>query len=177
MTESRNIIDYFHYWRVDAIKANLDIKRHNFSTLVCNFGNDFNLGCVIRCSNAFLGKQVFVYGRKRYDRRGTVGTHHYENITNIKSLDELPDAHLVAVDNVPGAKPIETFEWPTNKHVIMAFGQEQIGLRKDVLSMAKDVVYIKQYGSVRSLNVACAASITMYDYCRKVVIGASENAR
>jgi tRNA G18 (ribose-2'-O)-methylase SpoU len=30
-------------------------------------------------------------------------------------------------------------------------------------------VYIKQYGSVRSLNVGTASGIAMYDYCNKVV--------
>lgn len=167
--ETRNIIDHYHYWKTEAIKADLDEKRHNFSTLICNFGNDFNIGSVIRNSNAFLGKAVYIYGRKRYDRRGTVGTHHYENLIHINSLDELPEGMLVAVDNVPGAEPIDDFEWPTDQHVILAFGQEQIGLREDVLSMAKSVVYVRQYGSVRSLNVACAAAITMQDYCRKVV--------
>jgi len=164
-----NVIDYYHYWDTLAVKADLNKKRNNFSTLICNFGNDFNIGSTIRCSNAFAGKAVYIYGRKRYDRRGTVGTHHYENLIHINSLEELPDGLLVAIDNVPGAEAIETFEWPTDQHVILAFGQEQIGLREDVISMAKKVLYIKQYGSVRSLNVACAAAITMYDYCKKVV--------
>lgn len=167
--DGKNTIDPYRYWKTEAIKAELDTKRHNFSTLICNFGNDFNIGSVIRNSNAFLGKAVYIYGRKRFDRRGTVGTHHYENLIHINSLDELPEGVIVAVDNVPGAVAIDDFEWPTNEHVIMAFGQEQIGLREDVISMAKNVVYIRQYGSVRSLNVACAAAIAMQDYCRKNV--------
>jgi tRNA G18 (ribose-2'-O)-methylase SpoU len=50
----------------------------------------------------------------------------------------------------------------------MIFGQEQIGIPQDVLDMCDDVVYIPQYGSVRSINVGCASSIIMNQYCDKV---------
>jgi tRNA G18 (ribose-2'-O)-methylase SpoU len=50
----------------------------------------------------------------------------------------------------------------------MAFGQEQIGLDQNIISACSDIVYIPQFGSVRSLNVACASAIAMYDYCAKL---------
>lgn len=168
MTETRNIIDYYHYWKTEAIKADLDKKRHNYSILISNKFHDFNIGTVIRNSNAFLGKQIFVLGRKKYDRRGTVGTHNYENLIHVPTMDELPDIPIVAIDNVDGAVPMETFEWP-EEHFIMAFGQEQVGLPEEVLERAKHIVYISQYGSVRSINVGTASGIAMYDYCAKMI--------
>ena len=42
-TDNRNITDFFKYWTDDAIKTNLDTKRHNFSVLVQNVIKDFNL--------------------------------------------------------------------------------------------------------------------------------------
>lgn len=173
--DSRNVIDHYKYWKTEAIKADLERKRcqrsENFSVLCCNWQNDFNIGSVIRNSNAFLAREIFIYGRKRYDKRGTVGTHHYENISTFKTiewLDELPRKYnIVAIDNVEGATPIDDFVWPEN--TLMAFGQESIGLEQEVLDRAHHVVYIKQYGSVRSMNVACASAIAMYDWCRKNV--------
>jgi len=172
MTETRNIIDYYHYWTTEAIKADLDQKRNNFSILVSNQFNDFNLGTVIRCSNAFLAKEVIIYGRKSYDRRGTVGTHLYENLRHVRWIDELvipENSLIVGIDNLPGAVPLETFDWPADRHVVMTLGQEQLGLPEEVASICEHLVYIKQYGSVRSLNVGVAAGIAMYDYCRKVL--------
>jgi tRNA G18 (ribose-2'-O)-methylase SpoU len=165
--ERRNVIDYYRYWETDAIKADLDTRRHDFSILMSNESKDFNIGAVLRSSNAFLGRQLFVLGRRRFDRRGALGTYIYEHVVHVQSLDELPDQPIVAVDDVEGALPVESFEWPRGPF-IMAFGHETEGVSTEVLERAASVVYIRQYGSVRSLNVGTAAGIAMYDYCRKL---------
>jgi tRNA G18 (ribose-2'-O)-methylase SpoU len=136
--DPRNVADVYKYWTEDAIKADLRTKHNNFSALVTNKHHDFNIGTVIRNANAFCAKEVIVHGRKKYDKRGTVGAHLYT----------------------------------TMKHVrFMAFGQEQTGLEPEMLKLCKHLVYIKQYGSVRSLNVGCASAIAMYDYCQKMCAG------
>lgn len=172
MEDTRNIIDFYRYWTVEAIKADLDTKRHNFSVLITNDFSDFNIGAVIRNANAFLAKNVYIFGKKRYDRRGTVGTHLYENIKIVKTIDDINDIEgslIVGIDNLSGALPIEQYTWPSDVHVLMCFGQESVGLSQEVLDFCCDIVYISQYGSVRSLNVGCASAIAMYDYCRKMI--------
>ena len=165
----KNVIDMYAYWNNEAIKADLDTKRHNFSVLISNIFYDFNLGSVIRNCNAFLGSRIYVYGARKYDKRATVGTYKYERIENIQTLDKLPsDAIIVGIDNVDGAEDIETFEYPKDRHIIFAFGQEQVGLPMEMAAACEKMLYIKQYGSVRSLNVGCASGIVMYDYCRKM---------
>jgi tRNA G18 (ribose-2'-O)-methylase SpoU len=172
-TETRNIIDHYWYWDTEAIKADLDTRRHKFGVLTTNFGNDFNIASVIRNANAFMAEMVYIYGRRKWDKRGAVGTHNYLHIKHLPDdfdLGGLEDYYtLVGIDNIPGAVPIDDFEWP--ERTLMCFGQEQIGLPQNVINRCKSVVYIKQYGSVRSLNVACASAIAMQDYCRKVVGG------
>jgi tRNA G18 (ribose-2'-O)-methylase SpoU len=179
--ETRNIIDHYHYWKHEAILADLDTRANNFSVLCSNLYNDFNIATCIRNSNAFLAKKVVIYGSKQYDRRGTVGTHHYVRMLHagtfpglVQTLDSLRQEvgmplHLVAVDNVPGARRIDSYEWPKEKHVVMMFGQEQVGLPSELLEIADDIVYIAQYGSVRSLNVGTASGVVMYDYCAKTL--------
>ena len=176
--ESRNIIDHYHYWTTDAIKADLDTKRGNYSVVCCNIGNDFNIATVIRNANAFLAKEVIIYGNKKYDRRGTVGTHHYTNFRHVRSIDDLGQyireeqsrgsVRIVGIDNVPEARNVNSFHFDPITHYIMIFGQEQIGVPQNVLEMCDDIVYIPQYGSVRSINVGCASSIIMNRYCDAV---------
>jgi tRNA G18 (ribose-2'-O)-methylase SpoU len=168
--DTRNVIDHYKYWKTEAIKADLRDKSHNFSVLITNHFNDFNIGTVIRNANAFCAKDVIIYGRKQYDRRGTVGTHLYANLRHVKLIEELNfgDSIVVGIDNIDGAVPLEDFVWP-KQHVIMAFGQEASGLTEEIVKLCSHMVYIKQYGSVRSLNVGCASAVAMYDYCRKVV--------
>ncbi len=171
--ETRNIIDHYHYWKHEAILADLESKRNNFTVLCSNLYNDFNIATTIRNSNAFLAKQVILYGSKQYDRRGTVGTHHYTNLVHTRSFSELEDhlkiirgtygtVNVVGIDNVPGALAIDEFVWNKNTHYVLAFGQEQVGLPTEILDICDHILYIKQYGSVRSLNVGTASGIAMY---------------
>jgi tRNA G18 (ribose-2'-O)-methylase SpoU len=168
--DPRNVTDVYKYWTVDAIKADLRTKHHNFSALVTNQHHDFNIGTVIRNCNAFCGREVIILGRKKYDKRGAVGAYLYTTMKHVRFIDDLDlkDCTVVGVDNLEGAVPIETFQWPEG-HVVMAFGQEQTGLTKEILDRCHHLVYIAQYGSVRSLNVGVASGIAMYDYCQKMV--------
>lgn len=171
MEDTRNVIDYYKYWTEDAIRADLDEKRHNFSVLITNKFHDFNIGSVIRNANAFLAQEVIVYGRKQFDKRGTVGAHIYSNLKFVRETEDLDfeDAVVIGIDNLPGAEPIEDYEWDTDKHTILAFGQEQMGLPEEIVEMCDHMLYITQYGSTRSLNVGCASAIAMYDYCSNCV--------
>ena len=169
MPDTRHVIDYYKYWTNDSINVHLDENRHKFGVLCSNLSNDFNIATVIRNNNAFLANEVFIYGRKKWDRRGAVGTHLYSRINHLPSeedLDKILGYTWVAIDNIEGAVPIDSYEWPEN--ALMCFGQEQIGLPQEILDRCRDVVYIKQYGSVRSLNVGTAAGIAMYDYTSKL---------
>lgn len=178
--DTRNIIDHYKYWTDDAIRADLDVKRHNFSVVCCNIGNDFNIATVIRNANAFLAKEVVIYGNKKYDRRGTVGTHHYTNFRHVKSINDLGSyieknvsmyegkVKVLGIDNVPQANDINFYNFDSDIHYIMIFGQEQIGIPQNVLDIVDDVLYIPQYGSVRSINVGSASAIIMNSYCSKI---------
>ena len=124
----------------------------------------------IRNANAFNAKKVFYYGKKKYDRRGSVGTHHYIDLVYIDDPRRLislkSDFTLVCLDNVEGSVPMEDFIWPEN--TLMIFGEEGLGLTKEILELADYVVSIKQYGSVRSMNVGTTSGIAMYDYTSKL---------
>lgn len=168
---TRNVIDYYRYWKEDAIRASLDEKRHNFSVLCQNIQRDFNIGSVIRNANAFLAKEVIIYGSKKWDRRGSVGTHHYENLKYAKSLDELAPyikgKKIISIDNINDARPIENHQYDPDEKYLFVFGEENTGVSKEILDISDHILYISQYGSVRSLNVGCASAIAMYDYINK----------
>ncbi len=170
--ETRNIINHYWYWEHSAIVADLDSKRHNFSILCCNLGHDFNISCTIRNGNAFLAKEVIIWGSKQYDRRGTVGTHKYTNFKHFKEEDiellknYIDGYHIIGFDDDPTASALDDYEWP-DCHCLLVFGQEQLGIPQEIKNICHEMVYIKQYGSVRSLNVAVASGIAMYDFCAK----------
>jgi tRNA G18 (ribose-2'-O)-methylase SpoU len=73
------------------------------------------------------------------------------------------------MDNIPGSFPIDEYSWNSNAHYVLVLGQEQFGIPKELLDICDDLLYIKQYGSVRSLNVGTASGIAMYSLVSNTV--------
>lgn len=165
-------MDVYKYWSTEAILADLDTKRHNFSVLCANVHGDFNIGTVIRNANAFLAQEVMLYGRRKWDRRSAVGTHNYTHFKHVRDIDALAEiksgSYVIGVDNIEDAEPIDFADIPMDKHVVFAFGEEQVGLPREMIDICDKLVYIRQFGSVRSLNVGTASGIVMYEYCRRL---------
>lgn len=77
-------------------------------------------------------------------------------------IRELEATRVIALDIIPGAVPIETYRFP--KRCLLMFGAEGPGLSRKALDLADDVVYISQFGSVRSINAGAAAAVAMHSY-------------
>ena len=84
-----NVADEFKHFSTDEIKQTLRATSNPFSVLMEHWQGDFNIGTMIRNANAFNAEKVFYYGKKKYDRRGTVGTHHYVELNFIDDNDGL----------------------------------------------------------------------------------------
>lgn len=173
--DTRNILDKYKderlvKWTTELIREDLQSKAFPYAVLMENFQGDFNLSSVIRSTNAFNGREVFFLGNKQWDRRGTVGTHHYTDVKRLKNRDELlklKDTYtFVALENtVPSSVSLGDFEWPHAPLLIL--GEEGVGITPETLSLCDHYVFIPQFGSVRSLNAAVAGSIAMNDFVTK----------
>lgn len=89
-----------------------------------------------------------------------VGDAAMEQVELRDRLNVLRRARVIALDIIPGAVPIETYRFP--ERCLMLFGAEGPGLSEKAVSMADDVVYISQFGSVRSINAGAAAAVSMH---------------
>ena len=75
--DRRNVVDRYRYWSLDAIRADLDTRRHDFHVAIENWRHDFNIGTIVRTANAFLAKEVHIVGNRRWNRRGAMVTDRY----------------------------------------------------------------------------------------------------
>jgi tRNA G18 (ribose-2'-O)-methylase SpoU len=175
--DRRNVSDGYRYWSVEAIVADLDTRRHEFVVAIENWQHDANIGTVVRTANAFLAREVLIVGRKRWNRRGAMVTDRYQHVRHLPTVTELADWALangytvVAVDNTPGADPIETAELPPK--ALFLFGQEGPGLTPEAQSAAAMTLSIAQFGSTRSINAGVAAGIAMHSWIRQHAVGTS----
>jgi tRNA G18 (ribose-2'-O)-methylase SpoU len=173
--DRRNVIDQYRYWTVAAIVADLDTRRHDFAVAIENWQHDMNIGTVVRTANAFLAAEVIIVGRRRWNRRGAMVTDRYQHIRHVDSPAELAQYAaeagytVVAVDNLPGAVPIDSVQLP--RRSLLLFGQESTGLTEPARACASLVCAISQYGSTRSINAGVAAGIAMHSWIRQHVLG------
>jgi tRNA(Leu) C34 or U34 (ribose-2'-O)-methylase TrmL len=180
--DRRNVVDAYRYWTVEAIRADLDGRRHPFQVAVENWSHDLNIGSVVRTANAFNAAGVHVVGRRRWNRRGAMVTdrylhvHHHPDVAALAGWAAAEGLPLLGVDNLPGAVPLEGFALPLR--CVLLFGQEGPGLSDAARSACSAVLSIAQYGSTRSINAGAAAAIAMHAWIRTHAAGpATPHAR
>ncbi|MFN7149613.1 MAG: TrmH family RNA methyltransferase [Microthrixaceae bacterium] len=169
--DRRNVVDRYRYWRVEAIRDDLDRSASPLEVAIENWTHDFNIGTVVRNANAFGVRRVHIVGRRRWNRRGAMVTDRYLHVEHQRDVESLV-AHarasgldLVGIDNVEGAVPIEEVQLPQRS--LLVFGTEADGLSVEALAACSVVCGITMYGSTRSLNAGVASGIAMYSWVRQ----------
>jgi len=169
--DTRNVVDRYRYWRMEAIVADLDLHRHPFHVAIENWQHDLNIGSIVRTANAFAAETVHIIGRRRWNKRGAMVTDRYQHVLHHPDVadfvawaraESLP---IIAGDTVEGAQPADDVDLP--ERCVLLFGQEGPGLSTEALAAADLVVEITQYGSTRSINASAAAAIVMHEWVRR----------
>jgi tRNA G18 (ribose-2'-O)-methylase SpoU len=166
--DTRNVLDKFRYWKMEAIIAELDRRRHKYHVAIENWQHDLNIGSIVRTANAFLAEEVHIIGNRRWNRRGAMVTDRYQHVSHHPTVEEFVawarerNLPIIAIDNVPGCKKIEEYALP--EECVLLFGQEGPGLSEAAIEAAEVVLEITQFGSTRSINASAAAAITMHQW-------------
>lgn len=166
-----NVINEYKFMYLDEIKKNLSTKRADFTSVFMNLTHDFNKSVGVRNHNAFAGKDIWFVGKRQWDKRGAVGTYHYEDIHYAANWDifmeNKPDGPIICVDNIQDYRHRHLGYFDLPKNSIFVYGEEKEGIPDYVLDSADYVLEIPMWGSVRSLNVSVASGIIMYEYRRQ----------
>ncbi len=170
--DARNVEDRYRYWKLEAIKADLDTRRTELHVAIENWQHDFNIGTIVRSANAFNVAAVHIIGRRHWNRRGAMVTDRYLHVVHHPTVDDfvaaMKEYHIIAVDNIQGAVPLTSANLPLKS--VLVFGAEGPGISEKIQAVAEQVVMIEQLGSTRSVNVGVAAGITMYAWLQQHVL-------
>ena len=169
----RNVIDKYKSMTDDQIREDISKNKNPIAVCMEHWNGDFNIATLIRNANAFNVEKVFYLGKKKIDRRGTVGTHHYVDIIymsdGVRELVDLKEHYtFVAIDNnIPNTEKLHKFSWnKLEKPPLVFFGEEGVGLTEEILNLCDYRIEIQQYGSVRSLNVGTSSGLVLYELSR-----------
>lgn len=176
--DRRNVVDRYRYWRMDAVVADLDTRRHPLHVAIENWRHDLNIGSVVRTANATNVAAFHVVGKRRWNRRGAMVTDRYQHEVHHPDAAALATwaarageggtpLPLVGVDNVPGSVPLETYDLP--RACVLVLGQEGAGLTPEMQQVCDVVLHIAQFGSTRSVNAGAAAAVAMHAWVRRHV--------
>ncbi|WP_308279751.1 TrmH family RNA methyltransferase [Phycicoccus mangrovi] len=176
--DRRNVVDRYRYWRMDAVVADLDTRRHPLHVAIENWRHDLNIGSVVRTANATNVAAFHVVGKRRWNRRGAMVTDRYQHEVHHPDAAALAawagtageggtPLPLVGVDNVPGSVPLETYDLP--RACVLVLGQEGAGLTPEMQEVCDVVLHIAQFGSTRSVNAGAAAAVAMHAWVRRHV--------
>ena len=95
----------------------------------------------------------------------TVAWEHHWDAVHIAEQLRRSGFAIAAVET--SAQSVDLFEWRPRFPVCVAFGNEVEGLSPELLEMADAHVRIPMLGEKKSLNVATAGGIVMYELLRK----------
>jgi tRNA G18 (ribose-2'-O)-methylase SpoU len=146
---------------------------------VCGFNvaGSLNIGMMIRAACLMGAEKFIVFGRRAYDRRSCVGSQNYLDIERYDGYDsdgnfskERFDQIMETLNYFPvfvetGGRDIREVNYVKDftKKPCLIFGPEADGIPENIIGNGYKVT-VPQLGVLRSLNVASAASIAMWEF-------------
>lgn len=163
-SDKRNLIDKYKGLSNEYIISDLNKSRTDLQIAIENWSHDFNIGSIIRTSNAFNVNTVHIIGKNNWNKRGAMKTDVYMNIKHYETIfdfiDKMNNITIIGIDIIDNAKPIENQAFPND--CCLLFGSESDGLSVEAQGVCDSIYYITQLGSTRSINAGAAAAIAMY---------------
>ena len=144
---------------------------HCFAVVLDGLKPNFNIGKIFRSAQAFGAREMALVGINFFDPYPAKGAFKQ---TRSRSFETFADCHqslssegyvFYALDP-QGEEVLDRCELPEKTAFVL--GHEEFGLSFDPADFP-DLrrLRIRQWGQVESLNVAVAASLAMYEHCRR----------
>jgi tRNA G18 (ribose-2'-O)-methylase SpoU len=163
-------------------------EQRRFSVGCINITGELNIGMMIRSACLLGAENFYIFGRKKFDKRSTVGAEKYINIVQYsydepltadeqmaRDIQELnhDNKHYVVLCEQGGEVLRGKYNWRGIEHPwhpLFIFGSESHGIPTTVSALGFPKVSIPQVGVLRSFNVSAAMNIICWDYIRETCI-------
>ncbi|WP_036453103.1 23S rRNA (guanosine(2251)-2'-O)-methyltransferase RlmB [Mycoplasma buteonis] len=163
---------------IETSDINLLIKKKPNAVLVLDHIQDpHNLGAIIRTANAAGIKDIILPKDNAADINsstvlkissgGFVGLSFYKVNSLSATITKLQKKGYWAYATTLDEKAVPHTDVKYNFPSLIVMGNEGTGVSKSVLSVIDQSVYIKQFGTVQSLNVSVATGIILFDFIKQ----------
>lgn len=183
-----NVGDLYKDHTLEQNQQICKVDRLPFSVGMINVTGCLNIGMALRSACLLGAENFYIFGRKKFDARSTVGAENYINIHQFVYDDPihadedifgaLCNLHDTTHDVVlceQGGAELGKFSWndigiyPHEKYTpLFIFGSESHGIPECIANKFFNKVSIPQRGVLRSFNVSAAMNIICWDYIKEM---------
>lgn len=175
-------------WNIQDKFKGLSLEEINklqpkFPYAICliNTTGSLNVGVALRSAVLFGASRFYIVGKRRYDKRSTVGAQNYIDLKRVDAitdegvidspliLETIQDDGYIPILLETGERDISNIFFDQEKiKPCFVFGEEKAGIPQDMLNAIPSThrFSIPTYGVLRSLNVSVAASIVMHEFSK-----------
>jgi tRNA G18 (ribose-2'-O)-methylase SpoU len=180
----RNVHDHLKHLSVPELQQVSRQDRLPWHSCFINVTGDLNIGTMIRTSHCLGATSVTVFGRRRFDRRGLVGSANYIEVDQVEGMQDELAVDRAAFYNMvherrwtpvfveTGGMPLPLVPWQDIKdtmpgyEICLIMGNETGGIPNNILQDPfGTVVSIPQRGVIRSMNVSTAHAVVASAMC------------
>jgi len=163
-------------------------EQRPFSVGAINVAGELNIGMMIRSACLLGAENFYIFGRKKFDKRSTVGAEKYINIVQYVFDDPihadaeinerleylLPWNNVVLCEHggtIVGSHKAKQLYQSEFMRPLFVFGSESHGLPEVVANNPHFYkLTIPQRGVLRSFNVSAAMNIILWDYLKEMYL-------
>lgn len=191
MDNSFNVRDELKSLTIEELQAEHLKDRLPFGICALSITGDLNLGVMIRSASLLGTRDFIIFGRRKYDKRSSVGAQNYIKVHRIDGLN--PDMSFdvykfwdtmtalnyfpIFIEQIPEKEhkygpydsTLQQVSWRrildawNLKHPCLVFGNESTGIPLTLLNSGHPIIEIPQRGVLRSLNVSSAMAMVTWD--------------
>ena len=188
-----NVGDLYKNHTLEQNRAICQVDRLPFSVGCINVSGELNIGMMIRSACLLGAENFYIFGRKKFDARSTVGAENYINIVQYSYDDPMTaDEHILAeLRKLNKTHSVILCEhggymlggndykmaYEGRPSPLFIFGSESHGIPKLITDQVAsdgypewefDRISIPQRGVLRSFNVSAAMNIICWDYIKEM---------
>jgi tRNA G18 (ribose-2'-O)-methylase SpoU len=146
-----------------------------FYLVTSSFGNDDNVGLIIRAGACFGAKSIWVIGKlpkRRFLRAKSGSMLDFIDIKTFSGPTEFlqhcreSDVQIYSAEIAEDSESILRHTWKYNFHSAIVIGNEHLGVPTEILHHSKKI-YVPMPGFGYCLNTSQAGTVLAYDYFRQ----------
>lgn len=152
-----------------------------FVAVLENVRSAYNVGSVLRTSDAFLLQAVYTTGytahppHKEIKKTAlgadeTVTTQHFKNAAEAIEMLRNDGFKIYAAEQTEGSILLHQFDFNKTDKIAIVFGNEVTGVEQSTIAICDGCIEIPQLGMKHSLNIATAAGVVLWELVRRRLI-------